>query len=281
MIALLAQCLVLSGALILAGSLFPIRQLMLQLPSGRARNRWYVMTAFIVVFLAGYLGYAGVFWNRHASLPDLIVPGVFFLGGCFVWISASLSLQTTKDVMRISVLERENITDPLTGAFNRRFLDRRLGEEVAGAQRYGLPLAVLLIDIDHFKQINDGHGHQAGDQVLATVARIAAGELRKPDILARYGGEEFLVITPHTPLPGAAGIAERLRKRVESHEFVLPGDAGAMKVTVSIGVASLGAEADNREKVVRAADANLYRAKQEGRNRVVSGVPATARSTAP
>lgn len=281
MISLLAQCLVLSGALILAGALFPIRQLMVQLPSGRARDRWYVMTAFIVVFLVGYLGYAVAFWNRHAILPDLIVPGVFFLGACFVWISASLSLQTTKDVMRISVLERETVTDPLTGVFNRRYLDRRLGEEVSGAQRYGLPLAVFLIDIDHFKQINDAHGHQAGDQVLVTVAKIAAAELREHDILARYGGEEFLVIAPHTPLLGAAGVAERLRKRVESQEFILPKDAGGTRVTVSIGVASLGAEAGNPEKLLRAADANLYRAKHEGRNRVVSDAPTATGSTVP
>jgi diguanylate cyclase (GGDEF)-like protein len=281
---LVAQGLVLAGALILIGALIPIRRLMVRLPSGLVRNRWYAMTALIVLFLIGYLGYAGVFWNSHARILDLIVPGVFFLGACFVWLAASLSLQTAMDVMRISLLEREAVTDPLTGVFNRRYLDRRLGEEVASARRYSLPLSVLLLDIDHFKQINDRHGHQAGDQVLAALGEIASGELRESDILARYGGEEFLVITPHTPLAGAVNVAERLRKRIESHDFGLPDEPGGIRgtgVTVSIGVASLADGVDSRERLVHAADENLYRAKQEGRNRIIASAPSTAASTGP
>lgn len=242
------------------------------------------MTALIVLFLIGYLGYAGVFWNSHSSLPDLIVPGVFFLGACFVWLSATLSLQTTMDVMRIGILERETVTDPLTGVFNRRYLDRRLSEEVASARRYGLPLSVLLLDIDHFKQINDRHGHQAGDQVLVTLGEIAVGELRESDILARYGGEEFLVIAPHTPLLGATSVAERLRERIESHDFHLadePGGIRGIRVTASIGVASLGDGVEDKERLIHAADENLYRAKQEGRNRVIAGAPSAPRSTGP
>ena len=101
------------------------------------------MTALIVLFLAGYVGYAAILWDSHSRPLDLIVPGVFFLGACFVWLSANLSLQTATDVMRVSLLERESMTDPLTGVFNRRYLDRRLGEEVAKARRYGLPLCAL------------------------------------------------------------------------------------------------------------------------------------------
>lgn len=278
---LLAQGFVITGALILVGALFPIRRLVGRLPSGPVRNRWYAMTALTVLFVAGYLGYAGVFWNSHSGPSDLIVPGVFFLGACFVWLAATLSLQTAMDVMRISLLERETATDPLTGVFNRRYLDRRLSEEVASARRYGLPLSILLLDIDHFKQINDRRGHQAGDHVLATLGKLVAGELRESDILARYGGEEFLVIAPHTPLPGATEVAERLRKRIESHEFSPPDGPGGIGVTASIGVASLGEGVDDGERLVRAADENLYRAKQQGRNRVVAEARVATDSAGP
>lgn len=272
MTSLLAQGLVAAGVLILIGALIPIRRLITRLPSGPSRSRWYIMTALIGLFIAGYLGYAGAFWNSHSNPLDLIVPGIFFLGAGFVWLTATLSLQTAMDVMRISRLERETVTDALTGVFNRRYLDRRLKEEVAGARRYGKPLSVMLLDIDYFKKINDTHGHQAGDRVLIVLGQIIAGKLRESDILSRYGGEEFLVITPHTPLEGAIEVAERLRKHIESHDFSLPEEAGAIRgirVTVSIGVACLGDVLDNVGKLVNAADKNLYRAKQEGRNRVI------------
>ena len=279
MISLLARALVFGGALILVWALVPIRGLIGQLPSGAVRNRWYVMTALIVLFLLGYVGYAAAFWNSHSILVDLIVPGLFFFGACFVWLTGSLSLQTAMDVMRVGLLERETLTDPLTGVFNRRYLDRCLSQEVASARRYGLPFSALLLDIDHFKQINDGHGHQVGDEVLASLGKIIAGELRDPDVVARYGGEEFLVMAVNTPLSGAIDLAERLRKRIESHGFNLPGvpDAeGGICATVSIGVASLGDAIDSAEKLVHAADRNLYRAKHGGRNQVIAGAPAPA-----
>jgi diguanylate cyclase (GGDEF)-like protein len=242
------------------------------------------MAALIVLFIISYLGYAAVFWKSHSTLQDLIVPSVFVFGASFVLLATTLSLETAMDVMRISLLERETATDPLTGVRNRRYLDRRLSEEVASARRYSLPLSVLMLDIDHFKQINDTHGHQAGDQVLVTLGKIVSDELRKADILARYGGEEFLVIAPHTPLSGATIVAERVRKRIESHDFSLPGEpsgTGRINVTVSIGVASLGNGVDSRENLVHAADENLYRAKEEGRNQIIAGTPSAAGSTRP
>lgn len=274
MISLLALGLVFAGELILIGALVPVRRLIGRLPSGPVRSCWYFMAALIALFILGYLGYAAAFWESHSTLVDLIVPLVFFSGACFVLLVATLSLRTAMDVLRISLLERDAVTDPLTSIFNRRYMDRRLTEEIASARRYGLPLAVLLLDIDHFKRINDRYGHQAGDQILITLAKIVAGELREADVLTRYGGEEFLVIAPHTPLLGATDLAERVRMCIETHDFNLLNESGSVrgvKVTVSIGVASIGDGREDRETLVHTADENLLRAKQEGRNRVIAG----------
>ena len=276
MIPLIAKILVLAGAVILVAAWFPVRRLIVRLPQGIVRNRWYIMAALIVLFLGGYLGYAVAFWNGHSGPLDLIVPGVFFFGACFVRLTATLSLQTAMDVMRINLLEQEAVTDALTGLLNRRYLDRRLREEVARSRRYALPLSALLLDIDLFKQINDRHGHQAGDLVLLELAKMAPESLREADILMRYGGEEFLILAPNTALYDARLIAERLRKSIESHDFELRGcsnGATLLRLTVSIGVASLGDRIDSAEKLIRATDENLYRAKRQGRNRVVADTP--------
>ena len=275
MIELVAKGLVFSSTLILISALIKVWQLVGQLPSGLLRTRWSAMMALIVLFMLGYLGYIGAFWGRHQVLLDLIVPSIFLLGACFVWLTGVLSLQTAMDVMRVSRLERETLTDPLTGIFNRRYLDRRLHEETAVARRYGRPLSVMLLDIDHFKRINDGYGHQIGDHVLSALVEAVAGVLRESDIFARYGGEEFMVIAPHTPQLRATDLAERLRKCIEAHEFKLTNERGEdldIRLTVSIGVASFSDEIADMDKLVHAADENMYRAKHEGRNRVISGM---------
>lgn len=267
----LANGLVIVGALILAVSLFTTRRLIARLGRSPVRNHWYGMLVLVVIFIAGYLGYLWAFWNTQTRLLDLIVPGIFFLGACFVWLTATLSLQTAVAVMRISLLEEENVTDPLTGVFNRRYFDRRLNEEVTRARRYGLSLSILLLDIDHFKQINDRYGHPVGDQTLVYFARLVKEHLREPDILARHGGEEFMVIAPNTALQGAIDLAERLRARLESGGFVPPDsqdEAPEIRLTCSIGVGSLGASLDRADKLLQFVDENLYRAKREGRNRV-------------
>ena len=267
----LEHFIVFSGALILFGSIFTTRRLIAQLPDGPERRHWHVMQILILIFIAGYLGYIVAFWNREASLVDLIVPGVFFLGACFVWLTSSLSLRTAVVFIRLRTLEQENISDPLTGAFNRRYLDRRLKEEINRARRHGTPLSVLMLDIDHFKQVNDTHGHQAGDKVQVDLAGLVKEELRETDMLARYGGEEFLVLALQTPDSGAVNLAERIRARLESSLIKLTatkGEEREIRVTCSIGVASFGGAIESVEKLVGIADQNLYSAKQAGRNRV-------------
>ena len=231
------------------------------------------MTGLIALFVAGYLGYIAISWNHELAPIDLMVPGIFFFGACFVWFSSFIALQTTLDVMRISDLEHETFTDPLTGAYNRRFMQQRLAEEISKARRYSFQLSILMFDLDYFKRVNDEHGHQAGDQMLIEVSTLVNQQLRDSDVLSRYGGEEFLIITPHTGSAEAQMLAERLRARIEAHEF-LQGHAGldtpALHTTVSIGLASLGDDSSTEEALISVADKNLYRAKADGRNRIAA-----------
>ena len=274
MLLIVSNSLVMLGIIILIGSLVVVRKITLQLPVGRSRTSWYAMAGLIALFVVGYLGYVAVFWDQQVSMLDLIVPGIFFFGACFVWFSTFLALQTTLDVMRITDLEHETFTDPLTGVYNRRFMEQRLGEEVSKARRYSFQLSVLLLDLDYFKRVNDEHGHQAGDQSLIEISALLHEQLRDSDILSRYGGEEFLIIAPSTGPAEATLLAERLRARIEAHSF-LKDYEGIQKpdlsITVSIGVASFGEATGSEEVLIGNADKNLYRAKNDGRNRVHAG----------
>jgi diguanylate cyclase (GGDEF)-like protein len=168
----------------------------------------------------------------------------------------------------ITSLETLSITDALTGIANRRHWDLRLAEEVARAQRYRYPLAVLMVDIDHFKQINDRYGHQIGDFVLQQVVQRLRQNLRRTDFVARYGGEEFGVLAPQTSLESARILSERLRRAIHSEPITVTGTNGpvAIPVTISVGVAVFPDHAQNESDLVAAADAALYQAKQAGRN---------------
>jgi diguanylate cyclase (GGDEF)-like protein len=159
------------------------------------------------------------------------------------------------------------LRDPLTGAYNRRHFDERLAAEFSGARRHGMALSLLVIDVDHFKSINDEHGHLAGDAVLRAVAGALQEGLRMEDILARYGGEEFVVIARGTDLSGATQLAERLRRRVEAIRCTWQDKL--LRVTVSVGVAQLEGTS-TAEQLIDAADRGVYQAKRSGRNQVQS-----------
>ena len=160
------------------------------------------------------------------------------------------------------------LRDPLTRVYNRRYFDKRLHEELSFARRQGTPLALLLIDIDHFKQVNDRCGHPVGDRVLELVAKRIQAVLRPEDVLARYGGEEFVVIARNTSLKNGEVLAERVRRDVLSMVVPLPGFD--LRVTISIGVTALCADVGNASEteLVAAVDGAMYRAKRAGRNRV-------------
>jgi diguanylate cyclase (GGDEF)-like protein len=163
--------------------------------------------------------------------------------------------------------------DPLTGLHNRRNLQDRLLGELSAAQRHGRPIAVLVADVDHFKQVNDGHGHLVGDEALKLAALALRGALRKEDVLARFGGEEFVVVARETGLAGARVLGERLRRAVENSRSTV-GEV-ELHLTVSVGVAAAerlpaGPGAETAHALLDLADRALYLAKEAGRNRVAA-----------
>jgi diguanylate cyclase (GGDEF)-like protein len=157
--------------------------------------------------------------------------------------------------------------DPLTGLQNRRRTTERLEIEIARARRYGVPLAIALCDVDHFKQVNDRFGHNVGDHVLVQVGRVLQTTLREVDLVGRWGGEEFLVVLPDTDHAGARVVGERLRAGIEG----LPAfSGGPERVTASVGLASFDAT-DSTAGFIDRADQALYKAKKAGRNRCEVG----------
>jgi diguanylate cyclase (GGDEF)-like protein/PAS domain S-box-containing protein len=165
-------------------------------------------------------------------------------------------------------LRSRSVRDPLTKLFNRRYLEETLIRELANGKRNSQKLGVVMIDIDHFKQYNDKHGHDAGDYVLAEIAGLIRSKLRSGDIACRYGGEELVLVMPGAYKEIAAQRAELIRDLVEKHKFLYKGQ-DLSGVTVSLGVANYPGDGDNANTLMKSADKALYRAKDSGRNRVV------------
>jgi diguanylate cyclase (GGDEF)-like protein len=262
------MALLLITALFMQGiSISVVYKLTNELPKGVTRRRWYFMGCLVFMFFCGYLGVLVVKYGKPFADLEILVTIIFFFGAIFALLVCSLAYRTTQELKQIAVLEQENITDPLLGIFNRRFLDRRTQEEVARAQRYGLNLALLMVDIDNFKQVNDNWGHQVGDLVLQHLIQLLEAALRQTDILARFGGEEFVILLPHTSEQDAFKLAEKLRHTVaQTPLHSIP----ELRITISIGSASLLPDGDTAYSLLERADKAMYQAKQDGRNRVAS-----------
>ncbi|MEA9793896.1 diguanylate cyclase [Xanthomonas campestris pv. raphani] len=168
-------------------------------------------------------------------------------------------------------LRQQSIRDPLTGLFNRRYLEEALNHELSRCTRRVQPLSVLMLDVDHFKQFNDLHGHSGGDRVLAAIGELLLAQTRGEDICCRYGGEELTIILPEVDLATASAMAEKLRAGIDGLQVMADG-VSLPKITASFGVATFPGHAGNAAQLLRKADEALYRAKQAGRNQVVSAV---------
>ena len=186
---------------------------------------------------------------------------------------AAIAAICLENVANQERLRHLGMSDSLTGAYNRRYFDQRLIEETDRALRSGQPLACMMLDVDHFKQINDGFGHAAGDVVLREMTQHIKAQLRASDVMARYGGEEFAVLLTQTEISAALAIAERIRQKVADARFAAAGGT-LLAATLSVGVAMLDrnrhAGGTAGASLVAEADAAMYRAKNSGRNRVVA-----------
>lgn len=214
---------------------------------------------------------AGVFFlRRNVTEPPLAQADVEFADTV---IRAAVSAIQRATLIESTIADNRRLeelahTDPLTKTLNRRALGERLAAEMERVRRYSTTLSLLLIDLDHFKQVNDTHGHLAGDDVLIEIAALLHRVVRAVDVVARYGGEEFIIVLPETGAPGAEAFAERLRELIEAQSFCQTR-ATPIRLTTSIGVSAFpGFGVDSVEDLLASADQALYRAKSEGRNRV-------------
>lgn len=207
----------------------------------------------------------GTFINDVPSAMATLKDGDYLrIGNCIYRFLAGGNVESEyhEEIYRLTII------DALTGVHNKRFLLEFLDRELARSARHARPLSVLMLDIDHFKAINDELGHLGGDVTLRDLAASIRANVRREDLFARYGGEEFAVVLVETPLKGALELADRLRRLIELREFNY--ETKPYRVTVSVGVASTAGEPGlNATELVRRADENLYQAKHQGRNRVV------------
>jgi diguanylate cyclase (GGDEF)-like protein len=234
-----------------------------------------VENVYFGLFFGGEYGLFPAGFAHSLGNPALLVmPKLLnILSGCLVlglllmrWLPQAVTERGQSD-QNAADLEKLATTDGMTSLINRRHFDALARAEWARFQRYGRPLSLMLLDIDKFKSINDRFGHDAGDLVLKAVAEICKTTKRQTDVAARFGGEEFVLLLPETDEAAAEIAAERLRRAIQDHPHVLPGET--LQVTASIGLAGATLGMAAFEVMLKRADQALYEAKHTGRNRVV------------
>jgi two-component system, cell cycle response regulator len=261
-------CLVLicAGIFLLLGALVPSLRMLKTIENTFLLRGWKILSTLICVFIVGYMIFAVKLTTDDVNDVMIMLCVIMFLGGIFVFASTFLGCRTAFDVKRIAALERDVIIDPLTGAYNRRYLEARIKEEVSRANRCNQKLSVLMIDVDHFKRVNDFYGHQAGDETLRSLYTAISTVSRPSDTIARYGGEELVIISPRTNLTDARQYAEHIREKIEKTVMETKIQKTIL-VTVSIGVATLE-KGETPSSLVGRADMALYQSKNNGRNQV-------------
>lgn len=261
------------GFIFLFLSLIPIRKLILELQDDELKKSWKILSVLIFFFMWCYVLFAYNLWTIKEVVHALsiVVSLMLLCGGIFCYLVGKLALRTMQDIKRLSIFQEESITDALMGIKNRRYFDQKIAEEVALSLRYKLPLSLILLDIDHFKKINDTYGHRVGDEVLRNMASIIRETVRDTDIVARYGGEEIVIITPSCGKQEAEFLAQRLRAIIEKTTMALIGATQeVIQVTVSMGVSAMNHIITDKDALIEETDDALYLAKKLGRNRVVA-----------
>lgn len=232
-------------------------------------REWLVLTALVSGAYAIILSEQPALDAREGLALWIFATVTFLMFSLVGGYISGLRLRLVESTRRLEQLVQQTkelaIRDELTGAFNRRHMMGRLGDDAARARRYKTPLSVCLLDIDYFKRINDTLGHPAGDAVLRAVASFFPTLLRSTDVFARFGGEEFLLLLPETDLRGARGLAERVR--IGASRLAVEGLPADFRITLSAGVAQFRAD-ESVDALLKRADIALYRAKESGRNRV-------------
>ncbi len=253
-------------------------------------ERWLYMAGMGVLLVYNFNFLRMRFWTAVASgfLPLAWLLGGELLGaetppeivGAYVFLFVTISipamagafiseLYARRAFVQTRLIEEVAYTDELTGLPNRRHLMERLLSEVRRSRRYGRPVSLAMVDVDHFKQVNDEHGHVAGDRALKAIATHLDEAVRAPDFLGRFGGEEFAVILPEAGIEGARAVGERIRRRI-GHARIPVSGRKSVSVSVSVGVASLRSDQAEVNRLLRLADHAMYQAKARGRDQVAS-----------
>lgn len=228
-----------------------------------------LITSSIIVLLSALIATTGLV--REMMQDEPVASSLSYILRVHSFLVIILALMSAATAMRrkfqhaasrVEILAYEATTDVLTMLPNRRGAREYFEQQIAAAERYGRPLSVIMIDVDHFKEINDTYGHDRGDRILIAVAETLKDYIRETDYVARWGGEEFLILAQHTHKDAACQLAERVRRGIEDQTF-----KGEIQITISLGVAEWQCEED-MEEVMQRADEAMYNAKTKGRNRV-------------
>jgi diguanylate cyclase (GGDEF)-like protein len=222
------------------------------------------IAAFVPVFAAFYVFRTVAFHYPYHAENHVFRTGIVCL------LAAIIGSLSNSSARLFAEVEKLSLTDPLTGLGNRRAFDRRLAEEVDRAKRYGLPLSLALVDIDHFKIANDTHGHPAGDAILRGLGHILGDRIiRRTDLAYRYGGEEFAIVMPETDEAAAAAAVSRMHDAVRAEPLPVGAYARDLRLSLSVGLTTGRGDRLSAADLVEQADMALYRAKEAGRNRTV------------
>lgn len=263
----LASGLIFGAQFVTAAALFFLRR-------DRWRNLRYLIGACALAIAGLMFARAWIAYTAPETIPlfphTSTLQTITLLVGDVARLTFSLGFLLLIEARRSDELNRLAALDSLTEAYNRRTFMELAERELARSRRTSQPLGLMILDLDHFKQVNDSRGHLAGDAVLRELKNIADTSLRQQDIFGRFGGEEFCVLAPNTDLEGTQALAERLRSNIEKHRFALPG-GDHIDITASIGVSALpsGRNEVEIDNLIEFADLALYEAKRDGRNRVV------------